>query len=140
MKNLLKNLHDKSFYVYFPEEFSSENIFVMYLLDELKHMNIKRFITAKDKFIENTDISIIDDYILTGQNIDKTLYEFSKNNDVNINFHLLIPYCSITGYNFVDESLNNNKIYWYVHEKIEDVIFGDRYMTICGEEYGSRLP
>lgn len=149
LSDLTKINTELPLYVYFPTDFSSENIFVMFLWEKLRFMNVKGFVAADHKIYDNEEINLIilDDCVFTGQNIDRTLYDLTTNNpNTHINFHLFIPYCSDVGFKFVNDSINNPlnlspapTLIWHVHETIPDVRFNTVFIETCYEHHGSRL-
>jgi hypothetical protein len=155
MSNLLTDFisahTDTPFYLYFPTDFSSENIFAMFLWEKLSSLNIKGFVTADHKFPpnENVNVLVFDDCMFTGQNMDLMLYDFKTNNPaILITFHLFVAYSSDVAFKFINDSVNNpffasshvNKLIWHIHEKLDDVHFDDTFIEECFEHYGSRLP
>jgi len=155
LKNLFNEFISENkfrpFYVYFPSEFSSENIFVMFLWEILRTLDIKGFISSNQKFQDDEEINILlfDDCVFTGQNMDRTLFNLTIDNpETPITFHLFVPYVSRIGYNFVNESLNNpfknshniHTLMWHTHTIIDDVLFDNNFIETCSEFYASRLP
>lgn len=152
LSDFISSNHTKSFYIYFPTSFSSENIIVMFLWSKLRVLDIKGFITQDHKFPsgETVEILIFDDCIFTGQNIDLTFFTLSSNNpDTFLIFNLFLGYSSKQGLNLVRGSLdnpfspyhyNNTHLISYVHEILDDVMFDTLFIEKCNEYYGSRLP
>jgi len=142
---------DKPFYIFFPTNFSSENIYVIFLWKKLKTLNIKGFVTSDYKFPPNEKVNLLvfDDCVFTGQNIDRLLYDFYENNKSSINDKLLtvdlfVAYVSNVGLEFLNEASKNPSytipLVCHINEIIPDVQFDEEFMNLCNEFHGSRLP
>ena len=111
IRSIVKQIELRNYWVWFPKEVCSECVMTALVWDLLKEKPQGFIRDYHQKVTPGINIVIFDDWALTGQSttwvIDNLLFE----NNVNINFHIVIPYMTTESITTIKSISPDAKIY-----------------------------